>query len=282
MVGKEEFALEMMFNFNIAENDGPWRKTSFSVLPPACLPPALSHLGSAIVVEARGREEWLLRGAVFDGIEFTLRQLQSICSSLDVPLPAKGKGSGKRGLLVKRDYANSLIRFLYPLAPDSEFERMMKLMVGNLPPPTDVNLLAWMAELDVDNADAFEHLKKQALEQLERDLFGQGHRCGIEEADTREKQRRIQEKADAKAKELKRKERAAEELARKKQYDLTPTDLKALLPGNGSIRTIFWARYHPIQRFFRTDYPTGSLDSAMRSKKHCLLSCRFVCNPTCF
>ena len=59
-----------------------------------------------------------------------------------------------------------------------------------------------------------------------------------------------------------RKAKEQEKTAKKKEYDrlfdLTPSALKALLPGGGEIPGVFWMRFHPIKKFWRADYPIGA------------------------
>lgn len=246
-----------MFNYTVAKDTGPWRRAAVSILPPACLPVALHNAGAAYRIESR--YEWILPAAIRHGVELTVNQLKSIIATLGVPLP--DKGSGKRGQLIKTDFAQSLIKYLFPNAEGKEFDRMLKDTLGGSAKtgPTDVEVLAAMAELDTENAEAFIHVKKQALEQFEAALFGHGKKCGIEHAESEEKARKIKQKADAKAKELREREKREQQALRRKQFELTPPELKRLLPGAGSITSVFWGRYNPMQKFFRFDYPVGDL-----------------------
>ncbi|CAK9104319.1 unnamed protein product [Durusdinium trenchii] len=249
--------IEVMFNFDVAEGQGPWRRVLVQNVPPACLPAALHSVGTAFLITSKN--EWLLRGAVREGCQLNVEQLKSVCSSLKVPLPGNGEGSGKRGGVVKKDYAAKLIKYLFPDAPEVEFNNMLLAMMGWTKMPTDLDVLAAVSELDLANADAFEHVRKHALNTFEENLFGKGQAHGIEEAENETKRKEMKAKADEKAKKLKEEKETTEKAERKKNFELTPPDLKLLLPGNGSIKTVFWARYHPTKGFFRFDYPTGDL-----------------------
>ena len=43
-----------------------------------------------------------------------------------------------------------------------------------------------------------------------------------------------------------------------KHWNLTPPDLRKLLPGRGEIHGLFYATYHPINEHFRVTYPLGA------------------------
>ena len=51
------------------------------------------------------------------------------------------------------------------------------------------------------------------------------------------------------------KEDAVKQKDAQRLSDLTPADLKTLLPGGGAISGVFWMRYHPVKKFWRADYP---------------------------
>lgn len=227
--------------------------------PPACLPHQLAHLGSAFLVEKK--DEWILRAGIREGLNLTIAQLRSVCASIKAPVPSKGAGTGKNGNVLKKDIALSLLKFLFPdgAVDGSEINRMLKHIMGWVSTPSNVDVLAAMSELDLHNADAFEHVRKEALNQFEEALFGKGKQCGIEQAKTQKESDEIKAKAGEMVEKLKEKESKAEKAERKRQFDLTPPHLKLLLPGRGTISSVFWARYHPGKKFFRTDYPVGGL-----------------------
>eukprot|EP00435_Cladocopium_sp_Y103_P047920 s1957_g14.t1 len=250
--------LKFMFNFKVAEDICEWRRVLAKALPPACIPVNFSYLGSIFQVDSK--DEWILRGALRDGVFLTIQQLRSICVSLKVVLPGKKQGSGKNGNVVKKDIALCLLKHVFPDLAENEGEltKLLKPLMGWNSTTTNVELLSAISELDVDNQDAFAHVRKEAMNQFEEALFGKGKQCGIEEAKAANASK-IKEKTDVKVSELKEKENKAEVAERKRQFDLTPPSLKLLLPGGGTITATFWARYHPQKNFFRTDYPTSGM-----------------------
>ena len=248
--------LKFMFNFKVAEDLCEWRRVVAKPLPPACIPVNFSFLGSIFQIDSK--DEWVLRGALRDGIFLTVQQLRSICGSLKVALPGRKQGSGKNGNVVKKDIALCLLKHVFPDLSENEGEllKMLKPLMGWNSTPTNVEILSAISELDVDNQDAFKHVQKEALNQFEEAVFGKGKACGIEEATNASK---YKEKTDLKVSQLKEKEDKAEVAERKRQFDLTPPSLKLLLPGGGAITSTFWARFHPQKKFFRTDYPTSDM-----------------------
>lgn len=64
---------------------------------------------------------------------------------------------------------------------------------------------------------------------------------------------------DSKVPKLKAQHQASVTTHNERQFDLTPSDLKTLLPGGGSIRGQFWARYNPTEHWFSVSYPISAL-----------------------
>ena len=252
--------VKFMFNFKVTDDLADWKRVRAKALPPACLPANMGHIASALRVEVK--DQWILKAAIDEGISLNVKQLRSVCASLKVRLPGKGQGSGKKGSIIKKDIALALIKFLHPEFVDNEQELQARLksLMGWNTIPTNIEVLAAISELDIDNQDAFEKIRKDALDQYETALFGRGKLCGIEENKISEKREKaLKEKVGQKADELQEEHNKSEVAERKRQFELTPSSLKKLLPGGGTITSTFWARYNAGKKFFRTDYPTGNL-----------------------
>ena len=254
--------VELLFNFTVSETSS-WMFVVHEVLPPACVPDSLNEFGSVMHVKSK---EWILRAAVLrqQSMKLTKNQLVQICTSLRVALPEAKKGSGKTGNRIKIDYVRALIQYLLPDKPEEVEERVAALM-GKAAARVDMGVLAMISEMDVDNADAFKELKKQAMQQFEEELTKSGEKRAaknLKDAQHRADAERKVAEAAKKREEKQEQQKAAE---RKRQWDLTPADLKKLLPGGGSITSTFWMRFQPLQKFWKVEYPIGPLVCVRKS-----------------
>ena len=132
---------------------------------------------------------------------------------------------------------------------------------------TDVEILDHVAELDPDNKQAFKKQIQAACESLDHLLQAKGSKQDAKSksaaGQTAEERTEAAAKKAAQEKEKKeqahRDHEAGEKAERKaeveRQWNLTPSWLKELLPGEGEITGTFYAQYHPINEFFKTFYP---------------------------
>jgi len=247
--------LDVLFNYDY-DDACEWRNVRFRVLPPACLPKDLaSHVGSAF--EVLDNDEFLLKGAVRAGVQINVPTLRKICTTLGVALPGPKQGSGKGGNVKKQDIVKCLIKYLWPDCTDEEFRETFNAMMRLKKESVDLNVLAMVSELDTENQEAFRTLKCHAMEQLETKIFGKGKLAGIESGLDEEKKQALLKHGEEKAAKLKKSAAAKEEAEHVRQWNLTPPELRALLPGNGAIAGVFWMRYHPVKKFWRVTYPTS-------------------------
>ena len=249
--------LGVLFNYDYDETC-QWRNVRFRVLPPACLPKDLSHVGSAF--EVMDNDEWLLRGAVRSGVDLKVPKLKMICTSLGVALPGPKQGSGKRGNLKRQDFVQSLIKHLWPDCTDEFSKATYNVMMKTTKQEhVDLNVLAMVSELDCENQESFQKLKAHAMDELEAKVFGKGKLAGLESGLLdEEKKQALLKQGEAKAAKLKKMAATKEDAEHMRQWRLTPPELRALLPGNGAIAGVFWMRYHPINHWWRITYPTSS------------------------
>ncbi|CAE7631480.1 unnamed protein product, partial [Symbiodinium sp. CCMP2456] len=246
--------VEMLFNFTVSESS-PWMFVVHEVLPPACVPDSLHELGSCIHVKSK---EGILRAAVLrqQSMKLTKLQLVQICASLRVALPDPKKGSGKTGKRIKIDYVRALLQHLLPDKPEEVEERVAALM-GKAAARVDMGVLAMISEMDVDNADAFKELKKQAMQQFEEEVSKSGEKRAVKSMKDAQERAEAERKVAEAAKKREEKQEQQQAADRKKQWDLTPADLKQLLPGAGTITSTFWMRFQPLQKFWKVEYPIG-------------------------
>ena len=106
-----------------------WQRLPVKVVHPLEVPPALR--GFAMVLEKTGPAKDPIPGALHAGIFLTLKQLKALHAEFLFSLPPKGAGAGKRGNLVKRDYAMSILTFFFGESlSKEEMSRMMTCMMG--------------------------------------------------------------------------------------------------------------------------------------------------------
>ncbi len=226
-------------------------------LPPACLPEELHGYGSAFRVLVD--DEWILRGSIGAGLSLNVPYLTQVSKQIGVTLPRKG--SGKKGALKKIDRARALVLHLWPNCDNNYFKKVVNSLCGfKKAQQVDLSVLAFAAEMDCDNQESFKNLRKQAEQKLEAIVFGKG-RAAAESSQSSKKT--PEEVAEAVKSNTKKVQNALEkeESSKRKEYerawDLTPASLKKLLPGAGTVAGVFWARYHPAKKFWRSDYPCG-------------------------
>ncbi len=244
-----QLGADLLFNHSFDE-ECPWKFVDYTLLPPACLPKELQRFGCACLV--KDHTIWILKGAVESGLCLNIIRLRHVCVALRLKIPKKG--SGKKGGVKKVDLAALLVRHLFPECTKDFLSQCVATLCGWKTWKTvqvDLSVLAMAASMDTDNADAFKRLKRHAEMCLEEKIFGRGKTVGLKTvAEDPELMKETTEKA--KDQEGKQKTKEANRL-----WNLTPDNLKALLPGHGSIQGIFWMRFHPMKKFWRADFPCG-------------------------
>ena len=233
-----------LFNFDITEAS-QWKRLVLEQLPPCCLPQELHALGMAYRIVSR---DWVLRASLRSGLWMTLAQIQQTCRVLQLPKPTRG--SGKNGNIIKHDWCSLLVESVCPGDSVKDKEYMVEFLRGGAKPPVDPDALGLLSTLDAENADAYKEVKKQAFKQFESTIKINAKTESKEEA--RKEFAKEMEKATAQ-------KEAAKKEDTKRMWDLTPTDLKSLCPGNGKISGVFYIRHHPFESWFRSTYPVSNL-----------------------
>ena len=294
--------LRLMVNYSYDETC-PWKFVEQHPLPPSCLPAELeSHHGIALKIIRQ--DQWILRGAVQSGLTINVPTLSTVCRTLNVKLPGPRQGSGAGGRLKRQDYVTGLINHLWPDCTSDFFKSCYQKLMGEKTETTDLSVLSMVGELDTDNQESFECVKKDALKQLEAKIYGKGKLAGLESAkhDSREAkeayEKTVHAKAKAKAEKIDVDHEKTLKAENMKNWGLTPPELKELLPGKGEIPGQFWMRWHPTNHWWRVTYPTGHLlspDNHVNSKVlllaffgliHARVPCFWLrsnmCCPVCF
>lgn len=164
------------------------------------------------------------------------------------------QGSGKNGNVVKRDWCKLLVTVVCKGVPEAERDAIVTSLCGAEKKVADIEVLCAMSGLDPENQQGFSKLHKMAVESLETKIFGSQERAQRETNKEEFKKTVEQKMPKLKAEHEKEVKSNAE-----RQFDLTPSDLKLLLPGKGTIRGQFWMRYNPNESWFRSTYPSSNL-----------------------
>ena len=111
-----------IFSTSITEH---WNCVPTEVLHPWQVPLKLKHYG--VLLRQCGPEQNLLPAALKRCIFLTRDQLEYMQQTIGFPMKAKGQGSGVKGGIVKRDYAQALIQHFYNDENSTEAERLQML-----------------------------------------------------------------------------------------------------------------------------------------------------------
>lgn len=103
-----------------------WVHIPSKVLHPRVAPPGIAREHVVVMVQT-GEPESLLASAVRVGAFLTVKQLKNIQSHLSFPMCEPGKGSGKNGRLIKKDYCDGLLNYLFP---GQDHSLMLKGLMG--------------------------------------------------------------------------------------------------------------------------------------------------------
>lgn len=255
-----------LHNFTFDEGSACWKFVQHRVLPPACLPEDIpADVGTAF--EVIKRDEWILRGGLRAGISLTLPTLHQIMAAIKCPKPTKG--TGKNGRVKKVDIVTALVQYLWPDAGEDFVKDTVGKVMGYATSTEDIDLsvLCMVSELDTDNQESFQRLKTQAARRIDRSLYGKGREAGIRAAKKelgtdKAAACKVDEAAAEKGKKLVENNLEKEKKENIRQWNLTPPELKLLLPGNGDVIGRFWMRWHPKNHWWRVTYPTKSILTA--------------------
>ena len=116
----------------------------------------------------------------------------------------------------------------------------------------DVELLCAMTQMQPN--EIFDKMKKLAFETLDTSVYGSS-----EKASSMKTLEEAEKGAEKKVPVLKERHSQPVSSANERNYNLTPDDMKLLLPGRGTIRCLFWGRYRPTEPFFKVTYPCSIL-----------------------
>ncbi|CAK9075933.1 Uncharacterized protein SCF082_LOCUS36698 [Durusdinium trenchii] len=251
--------VHFLHNFSFDETC-KWRYVSHRILPPACLPDALPVGGTAF--EVLDRDQWIARGALQSGLNLTIERLRNVCTAVKCKLPQRGTGKG--GRIKKIDIVRALVNHLWPDESEDFVKDIVRKMMGESKGDFDISVLAMVSGLDTEDQESFERMKQDAMKQLEKKLYGQGVEAGLQQAkkqgiSEQKAASDMKEKADATAAKLTAEKEETDKSAAMKQWNLTPPELRQLLPGNGSISDT--KKLQSCQRSFPTNQCPKAIDA---------------------
>ena len=158
-----------MINTDV-QNGTQWLCQPVRLVLPCFLPDGIRQFGAAW--QLTGPTQSLLHAAVRHGCELTVAHLRGIHDAVKYPLPARGAGSGKRGALLREDYARALISFLFdsdPTVTQEQKDEMLKGMLGGWRKKQTVrcpqHVIAAVKELGKEAELDFQHVHSVALNQ---------------------------------------------------------------------------------------------------------------------
>ena len=272
-------------NFEVGDDACEFRQIPVALVIPSLLPPELRGRGAAFrVTVPEGCP--MLSAAVFRGTWLSMTSLQSIASSLkDMAAIPKGGGSGAGGRVKKIDLAVQLVKHLFEASSEEEQVRMVKgIMYQNSGSLTekDEDILLYLEQLDSENQQAFEQVKRFAKEErtenekMELDLIKKklGAQRAAEKRLEQEKAEEVEEKKEggpAPSAESPIRPRQPPAEPRKEESDargpkrshVTPKEFKDLFPleAEGAMQYF----HDPANHVFRVSYPQSNLPGAVKA-----------------
>ena len=160
---------KIVFNAINADKSYQWLHVPVEMCLPTAQPADLLRKGLATSWEVIGPAEDPAQAAVWCATFLTMAILKELHLALSFSLPEKGKGSGKNGNIVKRDYADAIVNHFYPNSEDKEKTRMVQGIMGNTVKVTECprEVLAALRKADPDTASDFSYLEKHINNQIE-------------------------------------------------------------------------------------------------------------------
>ena len=128
---KQDLTLPTWLFNNEVKGDGGWKSLPVKVLHPWQVPTGLRQSYHVVLWQCAPLKD-LVPAALELGIYLNAQQLKDIQKDIKFHIPPPGKGSGKDGRLIKRDYADALIMHCFPdLTRTSEkYQAILQALLG--------------------------------------------------------------------------------------------------------------------------------------------------------
>lgn len=158
-----------MFNDRLDENG--WLHVPTTVCHPWQVPVKLRSL--TCYVRQTGPAQGIVKGAVKAGLFIRADHLHELQAYYRFTTVKPGSGHGKNGNLVKRDFGEGLVNYLFPDASESEKREMLMAILGKNCKhcgKTTIHakdILAAMNGLDTEDIPEFQQLHSVALNELD-------------------------------------------------------------------------------------------------------------------
>ena len=229
-----------MVNDRVESDDGSasgWQHLPFEVQHPFETPAALRGRFS-VVLRQTGPPEGVVFAAVKHGCFLTVGQLKLLHGVFRFPMVSKPNGHGKDGGVVKRDWADALIKFLFPDANTKDQWDMLQGIMGK----------------------NWKHLKHERVSRHSAEILTAFN--GMDREDLRDFVDLVQVAADEEVlKEKRDRTSRPKDIMKSNQKHATPDSLRNLTPQEANCRISRHPGLKRYQSFYHgTDSNTGSLD----------------------
>ena len=119
-----------LFSDKIEPVDGVgWRHVPTKLLHPLEVPYQIRIQFGSVLYQT-GASESMVGASIRLGQPLNVFQLTSLQAHYRFPMPAPGKGSGKKGGIIKQDYAEGLVRYFFPDSSKEDFQKMVNGIMG--------------------------------------------------------------------------------------------------------------------------------------------------------
>ena len=248
-----------MVNDRVERDDGSvsgWQHLPFEVQHPFETPAAL-RASFSVVLRQTGPPEGVVLSAVKHGCFLTVGQLKALHGIFRYPMVSKPDGHGKDGNVVKRDFAEGLIKYLMPDANKKDQWDMLQGIMGK----------------------NWKHLKHERVSRHSAEILTAFN--GMDREDLRDFVDLAQVAADEEVlKEKRDRSSRPKDNMKSTQKHATPESLRDLAPQEATCRISRHPQLKRYQSFYHgTDSNTGPLDYAFQilfSKTPQLLLGNFV------
>lgn len=146
---------------------------------PMEMPSDLTAKGFGSTLIITGCNQPIVKAALWHGVFLTVAQLTSILLELELlnQLPAKGKGKGKHGTIVKEDKARVLLSHFFPDCDEDNFNRMLAAImnVKSISLRGEEEVVTHMVScLDTENCQEFREIARSAKELVQEKYYHKG------------------------------------------------------------------------------------------------------------
>lgn len=160
--------------FNDRLDSSGWQHVPTEIAHPWETPVKLRDIASGFIKQV-GATDGLVSSALKVGVFLRLDALQELQAHYRYPMPKPGSGQGKNGAIVKKDYCEGLVNYMFP----EESESRKKIMVGHLlgykstcqhlgkATPHAKDIMAAVQALDASDVPEFEKMIQVIVDEVD-------------------------------------------------------------------------------------------------------------------